>query len=75
MADKVKVQILSRYTIKVSPAPGQEKRVIVVTYTAPGIPARTLWIDEDKYSDEALKAMIREDMEKAKEAGVEEIEL
>lgn len=60
-----KVTILSEQELTVSPRPGVTKQVVAVTYLAPGLPPRTIWIDKDKYTEDNLKQVIRQDMEQA----------
>jgi len=67
MAEEVEVkwediELLSTEEVTVYPAPGEERKVIAVTYVYKDYPPRTVWIDKDKYTKENLLRLIREDL-------------
>jgi len=73
--EEKKVKILSEFEFDTYPKIGETKRVVAVTYQIEGMSPRTVWIDKDKYTDENLKKLIQEDLEKAKKGGVRELTL
>lgn len=62
----LEVEIIDESEITTYPRLGEEKKQIAVTYVAPGYPPRTIFIDKEKYSEEALKKAILEDLKKLK---------
>jgi len=62
-----RVRILRRTPITTSPRPGEVVRTLAISYIADDRPVRTIWIDEEKWSEEVEKQMIKADIEKAAE--------
>jgi len=48
----------------VFPSLHEVKKVLAITYRVDDYPPRTIWIDEDKLTDENLKNAIKEDLKK-----------
>jgi len=61
-AEEIEVTILSRTTITVYPRLREAKEVVMVTYTAPGIPPRTLNIPKEEWTAEHELELIKEDI-------------
>ena len=71
-----RIRILRRTPITTSPRPGEVVETLAITYVADDRPPRTIWIDKEKWSQEAEKEAIKKDLEKAaEEAKVEEYEI
>jgi len=62
---KLEVQWTTR-EMKMFKRPGETKTVTAITYTSPGRPPRTVWIDKEKPSDDEIKKAIKDDLEKRK---------
>lgn len=56
------VTVLSRREISVFPSVGTEVKQLLVTYVGQGLPPSTITIDKTKYTEQAEKLMIREDL-------------
>ncbi len=69
----IQVTILARHELTLYPKPGQPVRYIAVTYLAPGMPPRTIYIPKDEYSKEREKDLIRKDIEEYEKAKPETI--
>ena len=61
---KYEVTILSRDLITVYPQPEKPVKQYLITYMTPGLPPATVEIDEDKWTPENEKRMIRADIER-----------
>ena len=59
--------IIDERDITVYPEPGVAKVTVGVTYRVGLAPPRTVWIDKEKYTPEAVKAAIKADQELVKE--------
>lgn len=55
--------VLSRREFTVYPEVGKPVKRFAITYAAAGLPPKTVRIDVEKYTEEAEKKLIREDLE------------
>lgn len=69
------VTIISEEQIPQYRPDGTVNIMIAVTYIAPNMPPRTVWIDKTKFSPQILAQAIRADMEQAKAAAPKTIEI
>ena len=69
------VTIVDEREITIRPTPEEEKKVVAITYRVETKPPRTVYVDKDKYTDEAVKEAIKLDMAKVAERKTRTIEI
>jgi len=62
--EKIQVTIIDRREIITYPKLREPVETIAITYIAPGMPPRTIFIPKKEYSKEKELKLIREDIEK-----------
>lgn len=70
----MKIKIIEAKPIRVKRTKNEVVNVVKVCYEADRI-RRCIWIDEDKFTEENVKRMIKADLEKAKSIVGGEIEI
>lgn len=70
-----RVTILRRTDLPTYPTPGEVVIIRAITYQANMMPPRTLYIDKDKWTPEAEREAVAEDIEKAKAEAPETYEV
>jgi len=68
---KYTARIVARRLIEISGPEGKTIPVLRITYTIPGFPPRTIWIDRDKATKENITKLIQEDLTALLERKVE----
>lgn len=61
---KHRIRVLRRTPITTSPRPGEKVVTLAISYQADDRPVRTIWVDQEEWSADAEKEMIRKDIEK-----------
>jgi len=56
-------RIAARQEIEIRPREGELVKVVRITYTVPGWPPRTVWLEAEKATKENIAALIKADVE------------
>jgi len=68
-----RIIIVRRVEIKSRTLDGEDRSIYAISYKAPGLPLRTIFIPKSKWNKDLEKKMILEDIEKYKAAKPEVI--
>lgn len=78
MEEERRERIRVRYRTELIEVPlpsGEVNKVLAVTYEAPGLPPRTLFVDKEKASEEEILKLIRLDLERRMATKAKEVEV